>query len=56
MMLLHLYIFSGKYSGRHETTYRDYPEWATYLAFAVLAFVVFVLWKGKRNNKPKNKK
>lgn len=28
--------------------YKDYPEWATYLALLILAFVVYILLKGKR--------
>ncbi len=31
-----------------DTNYRNYPEWATYLALLILAFVVYLLLKGKR--------
>ena len=52
--MLLLILAAGKRN--HNTSYKAYPEWATYLAFVVLTFEVYLLWKAKRNNNPKNKK
>lgn len=37
----------------HNTSYKEYPEWLTYLAIVVVLFVIYLLLKGKIKNKNK---
>jgi hypothetical protein len=42
-MMFQILVLAGK-----SISYKDYPEWATYLAFFIIAFVVYLLWKGRK--------
>lgn len=46
--MLQLILLNGL---NHNTSYKEYPEWSTYLAIAVIIFVIYLLVKGKKKNK-----
>jgi hypothetical protein len=40
-----------KGGSNHQSSYTEYPEWATYTALVILGCVIYILWKGKKKHK-----
>ena len=49
---MQLVISTGRGSN-HQNLYTEYPEWATYLAIVILACIIYILLKGRKNNSNK---
>jgi hypothetical protein len=43
------HLFENKYEPiKRSSSFKDFPEWAIYPAFAILVFVIFLLIKGRK--------